>query len=125
MKKEIKIPDIAENVETGIIAGILVSKGDKVNEDQSVVEIETDKATTDIPSPYAGVVDEIKVKEGEEVKVNQVIMIIETEDEGDDKGDEENEKKKKEKINLNEEKSREMRGSVYESMGTRGKARNG
>jgi pyruvate dehydrogenase E2 component (dihydrolipoamide acetyltransferase) len=83
MKKEIKIPDIAENVETGLIAGILVSKGDKIDEDQSVVEIETDKATTDIPSPYAGVVDEIKVKEGDEVKVNQVIMIIETEDEGD------------------------------------------
>lgn len=88
MKKEIKIPDIAENVETGLIAGILVSKGDKIDEDQSVVEIETDKATTDIPSPYAGVVDEIKVNEGDEVKVNQVIMIIETEGEGDGDGEE-------------------------------------
>ncbi|WP_159517400.1 2-oxo acid dehydrogenase subunit E2 [Sunxiuqinia indica] len=81
MKKEIKVPDIAENVETGLIAGILVSKGDKVAEDQSVVEIETDKATTDIPSPFAGTVAEIKVSEGDEVKVNQVIMIIETEGE--------------------------------------------
>jgi pyruvate dehydrogenase E2 component (dihydrolipoamide acetyltransferase) len=100
MKKEIKIPDIAENVETGLIAGILVSKGDKIDEDQSVVEIETDKATTDIPSSFAGVVDEIKVKEGDEVKVNQVIMIIETEDEGDgeekDKEDEGGEEKGKE-----------------------------
>ncbi len=51
MKKEIKIPEIAENVETGLIAGILVSKGDKVKADQSLVEIETDKATTDLPSP--------------------------------------------------------------------------
>ena len=83
MKKEIKIPDIAENVETGLVAGILVAKGDKVSADQSLVEIETDKATTDIPSPYNGVVDEIKVKEGEEVKVNQVIMIIEVEENGD------------------------------------------
>ncbi len=81
MKKEIKVPDIAENVETGLIAGILVSKGDKVAEDQSVVEIETDKATTDIPSPFAGTVAEIKVSEGDEVEVNQVIMIIETEGE--------------------------------------------
>ena len=79
MKKEIKIPEIAENVETGLIAGILVSKGDKVKADQSLVEIETDKATTDLPSPYDGVIEEIKVEEGDEVKVNQTIMIIETE----------------------------------------------
>ena len=108
MKKEIKIPDIAENVETGLIAGILVSKGDKVEEDQSVVEIETDKATTDIPSPYAGVVDEIKVKEGDEVKVNQVIMIIEVEEngEGEEEKDEgkEKEEEKKEKDTEKEEK---------------------
>jgi pyruvate dehydrogenase E2 component (dihydrolipoamide acetyltransferase) len=104
MKKEIKIPDIAENVETGLVAGILVSKGDKVSADQPLVEIETDKATTDIPSPYDGVVDEIKVKEGDEVKVNQVIMIIEVEDEDEDedegkgegKGEEEEKKEEEE-----------------------------
>ena len=79
MKKEIKIPEIAENVETGLIAGILVSKGDNVKADQSLVEIETDKATTDLPSPYDGVIEEIRVEEGDEVKVNQTIMIIETE----------------------------------------------
>lgn len=79
MKKEIKIPEISENVETGLIAGILVSKGDKVKADQSLVEIETDKATTDLPSPYDGVIEEIKVEEGDEVNINQVIMIIETE----------------------------------------------
>eukprot|EP00764_Aduncisulcus_paluster_P000862 gnl/Carplike_NY0171/1123_a1525_703.p1 GENE.gnl/Carplike_NY0171/1123_a1525_703~~gnl/Carplike_NY0171/1123_a1525_703.p1 ORF type:complete len:437 (-),score=56.49 gnl/Carplike_NY0171/1123_a1525_703:140-1450(-) len=95
MKKEIRIPDIAENVETGLIAGILVSAGDKVSEDQALVEIETDKATTDIPSPFDGVVDEIKVEEGDEVKVNQVIMIIETE--GEAKGDTESDDKNKEK----------------------------
>lgn len=79
MKKEIRIPEIAENVETAVVSGILVSKGEEVNVDQSLVEIETDKATTDLPSPVAGIVDEIKVKEGEEVKVDQVIMIIQTE----------------------------------------------
>ncbi|MGM0667826.1 MAG: dihydrolipoamide acetyltransferase family protein [Bacteroidota bacterium] len=86
MKKEVKIPDIAENVESGLVAGILVSEGDKVEEDQPLVEIETDKAATDIPSPYSGTVSEIKIKEGDEVKVNQVIMIIETtEGEGKEK----------------------------------------
>jgi pyruvate dehydrogenase E2 component (dihydrolipoamide acetyltransferase) len=84
MKKEIKIPEIAENVEKGVIVGILVAKGDKVKADQALVEIETDKATTDLSSPYEGVIEEIKVKEGDEVKVNQVIMIVETE--GDEAG---------------------------------------
>jgi pyruvate dehydrogenase E2 component (dihydrolipoamide acetyltransferase) len=80
MKKEIKVPDIAESVQTGIITSVLVKKGDHVSVDQPVVEIETDKASTDIPSHFEGVVDEIKVKEGDEVKVNQVIMILETEE---------------------------------------------
>jgi len=86
MKKEIKIPDIAENVEKGLIAGVLVSKGDKVKKEQPLVEIETDKATTDIPSDYDGVVDEVKVSQGDEVSVNEVIMIIEVE-ESEDMGD--------------------------------------
>lgn len=77
MKKEIKIPDIAENVDTGLIASILVSEGDEVSADQALVEVETDKATTDIPSPFDGVVDEIKIEQGDEVKVNQVIAILE------------------------------------------------
>lgn len=95
MKKEVKIPDIAENVETGIVAGILVSEGDKVSKDQPLVEIETDKATTDIPSDYDGIVDEIKVSQGDEVKVNEVIMIIEVKESGkgdDDSADHEEEK---------------------------------
>ena len=77
MNIEIKIPDIAENVDSGIIANILVVEGNEVTVDQPLVEIETDKATTDIPSPFEGIIKKILVKEGEEVKVHQVIMIIE------------------------------------------------
>lgn len=77
MKKiEIKIPDIAENVESGIIASILVAEGDTVEIDQALVEVETDKATTDIPSTHAGTVDEILVQEGDEVKVSQTILVL-------------------------------------------------
>ena len=97
MKKEIKIPDIAENVETGLIADILVSEGDEVSADQSLVEVETDKATTDIPSPYSGVIKEIKVEQGDEVKVNQVIMIIETKDEEEEEETEQEKEEKEEK----------------------------
>jgi len=98
MKKEVKIPDIAENVETGLIASVLVSEGDKVSKDQPLVEIETDKATTDIPSDYEGVVDEIKVSQGDEVKVNEVIMIIDVQDssEGDEEDDQKEEQEEKE-----------------------------
>ena len=110
MKKEVKIPEIAENVETAIVAGILVSEGDKVTEDQSLVEIETDKATTDLPAPVAGVIAEIKVKEGDEVKVDQVIMIIETEAEEEkekepEKKDEDGEKTEDKKEENEEEES--------------------
>lgn len=85
MKKEIKIPDIAENVDAGTIAGILVSEGDTVSKDQAIVEVETDKAATDIPSPYDGKVDKIMVSEGDEVSVDQVIMVLEVE-EGKEQG---------------------------------------
>jgi len=101
MKKEIKVPDIAESVQTGIITSVLVKKGDHVSVDQPVVEIETDKASTDIPSPFEGIVDEIKVKEGDEVKVNQVILILETEEKENEpdklSGKEESRKESKEK----------------------------
>lgn len=114
MKKEVKIPDIAENVETGVVASILVSEGDEVSEDQSLVEIETDKATTDLPSPYEGTIDEIKIEEGDEVKVGQVIMIIETEGEGkkeDGEKDEEKEEKKEEQKDSGQEEKKEKEKS--------------
>lgn len=78
MKKEIKLPEIADNVVTGYLASILVSVGDIIEEDQSVVEVETDKATTDIPSPYAGKIIDIPVNVGDEIRVGQVIMVLET-----------------------------------------------
>ena len=110
MKKEIKIPDIAENVEKGLIAGVLVSQGDKVKKDQPLVEIETDKATTDIPSDYDGVVDEIKVSQGDEVAVHEVIMIIEVKESGEsdsetDKEKDSEEKQKEQKQDQKEEKA--------------------
>ncbi len=109
MKKEIKVPDIAENVEKGTIAAVLVSEGDKVSVDQPLVEIETDKASTDIPSEFEGVVAEVRVKEGDEVKVNQVIMVIETEEEdkGGEKESEPEEKEEEEAPKAEKEKGKE------------------
>ena len=90
MIKEIKIPDISENVESGLIASILVSEGDEVSAEQPLVEVETDKATTEIPSDYDGVIKEIKVKEGDEIKVNQVIILLEVANDKDESKEEDN-----------------------------------
>ncbi len=84
MRKEIKLPEIADNVETGYLANVLVAVGDVIEEDQSIIEVETDKATTDIPSPYGGKIVDIKVNAGDEIRVGQVIMVVESE-EGNEK----------------------------------------
>lgn len=103
MKKDIKIPDIAENVEKGTISNVLVTEGDEVDLEQPLVEVETDKATTDIPSPFKGKILEIKVSQGEEVKVNQIIMIIEVND-GEQKDENEIKEKVKENVEVKPEK---------------------
>lgn len=76
MPKEFKFPDIGEGIEEGEIVRWYVKEGDKVEEHQVVGEIETDKAVAEIPSPYAGTVLKISFKEGEAVKVGQVLFVI-------------------------------------------------
>jgi pyruvate dehydrogenase E2 component (dihydrolipoamide acetyltransferase) len=78
MKQEIKLPEIADNVVSGFLARVLVKVGDVIENDQSIIEIETDKAATDIPSPYGGKIVDIKVNAGDEVRVGQVIMVVES-----------------------------------------------
>ena len=106
MKINIRIPDIAENVKSGIIASVLVAKGDQVEKEQPVVEVETDKATTDIPTEHAGKVIEIKVNEGDEVEVGQVIMVLESEDD-EQKTDRDNQGHEKEKAKSHDKDSNE------------------
>ena len=79
---EFKLPELGENIESGIIAKILVTKGDYVKADQAVIELETDKAVVEVPVNHDGVINKILTKEGDEVKVNQVILLI---DEGVEK----------------------------------------
>ena len=83
MKKEIKLPEIADNVETGYLANVLVAVGDVIEEDQSIIEVETDKATTDIPSPFGGKIVDIKVNAGDEIRVGQVLMVLESQDDNE------------------------------------------
>ncbi len=79
MVKEIKLPEVGENVESGEIAKLLVSVGNVVDLEQPVLEFETDKAVVDVPSPYTGKITEIFVAVGDRVKIGDLLMKVETE----------------------------------------------
>ena len=70
------LPELGENVSAGDVLRLLVKPGDTIAMDQPVLELETDKATIEVPSSVAGVVGEIKVKQGDKVKVGQVILTV-------------------------------------------------
>src|SRR5919106_5134779 len=73
---DIKLPELGENIEGGDVLRIMVKAGDAIKKDQAVIELETDKATIEVPSSATGVVKEIKVKPGEKVKVGQTIFVV-------------------------------------------------
>ena len=73
---EFKLPDIAEGVHEGEIVAWHVKPGQAVKEDQDMVEVMTDKATVMIKSPKTGTIAELKAKEGQVVKVGDVIITI-------------------------------------------------
>ena len=77
MVTEFKLPALGENIESGDIIKVLVSPGDKVDKDQAVLELETDKAAIEVPSSVAGVVSAVHVKKGEKASVGQVIFSVE------------------------------------------------
>ncbi len=81
MLKEVTLPEISENVNYGTVVSILVSEGDRIEVEQPIAELETDKATFEVPSPENGIVKEIKIKANEEVKVGSVLITVETESE--------------------------------------------
>jgi len=75
---EFKMPDIGEGIAEGEILKWMVKVGDKVSEEQPLVEVMTDKVNVQIPSPRTGTVSKILAKEGEVVKVGQVIIVIDS-----------------------------------------------
>ncbi|HEY7190431.1 MAG TPA: 2-oxo acid dehydrogenase subunit E2 [Vicinamibacterales bacterium] len=75
---EFKVPELGENVATGDVTKVLVNVGDTIKQEQPVLELETDKATIEVPSSVAGVVKEIRVKRGDKVKVGAVILTVDS-----------------------------------------------
>ena len=73
---EFKVPELGENVTGGDVLRVLVNVGDTIAKEQPVVELETDKATVEIPSSVAGKVSGIKVKPGDKVSVGSVLLTV-------------------------------------------------
>ncbi|MEO5742565.1 MAG: 2-oxo acid dehydrogenase subunit E2 [Vicinamibacterales bacterium] len=77
MSTDMKLPELGENIEGGDVLRVMVKPGDTIKKDQPVLELETDKATIEVPSSADGVVKEVKIKPGEKVKVGQTIFVVE------------------------------------------------
>ncbi len=76
--QEFTLPNLGENVTQGDVLRVLVKTGDRLKQDQPVLELETDKATIEVPSSVEGVVKEIRVKEGDKVKPGQAVLVVES-----------------------------------------------
>ena len=75
---DIKVPNIGDFDAVGVIE-ILVQPGDRVELEQSLITVESDKASMEIPSSHAGVVKELKVKLGDQVREGSVVLTLEAE----------------------------------------------
>jgi len=74
---QVKVPPLGESITDGSIAAILKSEGDQVEEDDPLIQIETDKVTVDVRSPVAGIVKSILVRADDTVEVDHVVAVIE------------------------------------------------
>lgn len=81
MPVEFKLPDLGEGIHEGEIIEVLVNAGDQVEDGQTVLIIETDKATAEVPSPVTGTVREVRVKPGQTVGVGEVLIVFSKEGE--------------------------------------------
>jgi pyruvate dehydrogenase E2 component (dihydrolipoamide acetyltransferase) len=76
MATEFKLPELGENIESADVANVLVKEGDTVKKDQAIIEIETDKATIEVPSTVDGTITKLFVKSGDKIKVGSVVMVV-------------------------------------------------
>ena len=77
MKKKIEVPSVGESITSGVITAWLAKDGQNIKEGQNIFELETDKATLEIPSPGTGIL-EILVNEGTEVEIGQTVAMLDS-----------------------------------------------
>ena len=78
--KKIILPDLGEGIESATISEVSVSKGQKINKDNIILVLESDKASMEIPSEVSGTIKSIDIKKGQEVKTGDLLITIETAD---------------------------------------------
>ncbi|MDR3610749.1 MAG: 2-oxo acid dehydrogenase subunit E2, partial [Ignavibacteriaceae bacterium] len=78
MVEEFKLPELGENITSADVLNVLIKPGDTIERDQTVIEIETDKATIEVPSTVDGVIKEVLVKSGDKINVGAVIFTVES-----------------------------------------------
>ncbi|MEX3516287.1 2-oxoglutarate dehydrogenase, E2 component, dihydrolipoamide succinyltransferase [Corynebacterium camporealensis] len=93
MAHSVEMPELGESVTEGTISQWLKSVGDTVEVDEALLEVSTDKVDTEIPSPVAGTILEIKAEEDDTIEVGEVIAIIGDEDESADNSDDDDDEK--------------------------------
>lgn len=76
MTTEIKVPHLGDGIKSGDVLSVLVREGDRIQKDQGIVELETDKATVEVPSPLAGVVNKVHVSVGQSVPVGGLLLTL-------------------------------------------------
>src|SRR5258706_9989524 len=89
MGKDFKLPDLGEGIHEAQIVNVMIKQGDTVQPDQMVMEVETDKASVELPVPFGGVIQKLNVKQGDTVKVGTVLLSVGEGGEGGDEGKEE------------------------------------
>ena len=82
MARDVKLPELGENIEEAEVISVLVQPGQTVSEGQPLLELETDKATVEVPAPFGGVVSAVRVKPGDRIKVGQTIVAFDGAGEG-------------------------------------------
>jgi len=76
MATEFRLPELGENLESVEVTAVLVAPGDRVAKDQPVVEVETEKASLEVPAPFAGVVEAVRVAKGDRIEVGAVLITL-------------------------------------------------
>src|ERR1700685_2690714 len=77
MAIEFKLPELGENIESGDLVRLMIKPGASIAEGEPVMELETDKAVVEVPSSVTGTIGEVRVKEGDKLRVGQVIFTVE------------------------------------------------
>jgi pyruvate dehydrogenase E2 component (dihydrolipoamide acetyltransferase) len=77
MARSFRLPDLGEGVHEGEVLAVHVSAGKAVKEGDTILEVETDKAAVEIPSPYNGTVNEVRARPGDVVRVGDVLVVFE------------------------------------------------